>query len=117
MSRNISLIDQRAIKITELNEELEKGREIIKKFVWPPDYDKRMHEAFIIKSAHFAGCQIPVFDNDERKEKEHDFEDKLEQAYWEFDSAKSGNGKYKGHPQSERDAFKMMVRGLINNAG
>ena len=36
--------------------------------------------------------------------------DELEEMYWEFDAARKGDGKYKGRSQSERDAFKMVVR-------
>lgn len=34
----------------------------------------------------------------------------IEEMYWEFDGAVKGYGEYKGHSQTERDAFKMKVR-------
>ena len=40
-------------------------------------------------------------------------EGSLEEAYWEFDAMRKGDGPYKGHPQAERDAYKMSVRGII----
>ncbi len=41
-------------------------------------------------------------------------EDRIEAAYWSFDATHNGLGKHKGHPQSERDAFKMAVREMLN---
>jgi len=41
-------------------------------------------------------------------------EGSLEEAYWEFDAMRKGDGPYKGHPQAERDAYKMSVRGIIS---
>lgn len=38
------------------------------------------------------------------------FEDKLEEAYWELDALKKG---YNRPQQSERDAFKQIVRKLF----
>ena len=64
MGRGMSLSDQRAIKITELNEQLDEAREIIDKFVWPPDRDKRSQELFLIKAARFSGCTVPTFKNE-----------------------------------------------------
>lgn len=43
-------------------------------------------------------------------------EDMAELAYWEFDARRAGMGKWKGIPQSERDAFKAVARGLIRRA-
>lgn len=37
----------------------------------------------------------------------------IERAYWEFDARRSGYGQWKGIPQSERDAFKQVVRNLL----
>lgn len=42
-----------------------------------------------------------------------DKEEALEQAYWDYIALRGGSGRYKGHPRSERDAFKMIVRGLF----
>lgn len=43
-------------------------------------------------------------------------EDRLEQAYFEFDASRKGTGLYKGRPQAERDAFKGECRMLIAEA-
>lgn len=40
-------------------------------------------------------------------------DDMAELAYWEFDARRAGMGKWKGMPQSERDAFKAVARKLI----
>ena len=44
-----------------------------------------------------------------------EFEDQLEAAYWEFDARVKGYNEWKLHPQSERDAFKQVVRTLKHN--
>ena len=41
-------------------------------------------------------------------------EEYIEELYWEFDAEKGGYGEYKDHPQSERDAFKHMMRKMYN---
>ena len=41
-----------------------------------------------------------------------DFEDKLEHAFWDFDAMHKGYGEWRNHPQSERDAFKQVIREL-----
>lgn len=41
-------------------------------------------------------------------------EDRIEQAYWEFDAAHKGLGEHKEMPMSERDAFKRVVRNLLS---
>jgi len=40
----------------------------------------------------------------------------LEGAYWDFDARRKGYGDWKGMPQSERDAFKAVVRGLMRRS-
>lgn len=37
----------------------------------------------------------------------------IEAAFWQFDARRSGDGAWKGVPQSERDAFKASVRMLL----
>ena len=56
--------DKRAIKITELNEELERAKAIIAEFVWPPDATTEQRQDFLQKAAMFAGCSIPHFSAD-----------------------------------------------------
>jgi hypothetical protein len=41
-----------------------------------------------------------------------DFEDQLEAAYWNFDARRSGYSEWTNNPQSERDAFKQVIRKL-----
>jgi uncharacterized protein YdbL (DUF1318 family) len=38
--------------------------------------------------------------------------DAAERLYWEFDARKKGYGPWKTRPQSERDAFKQILRGV-----
>jgi hypothetical protein len=38
-----------------------------------------------------------------------DDDDPLELAYWRMDAMRKGYGEWKGHPQSERDAFKVTL--------
>lgn len=47
-------------------------------------------------------------------EKESAREDAIEQAYWEMLARRNGESQWKGMPQSERDAFKCVVRGLLS---
>lgn len=47
---------------------------------------------------------------------EHVMEDMLEAAYWEFDARRKGYSQWKGMPQSERDAFKAVARGLMRRS-
>jgi len=60
--------DKRAIKITELNEELERAKGIIAEFVWPPDATPEQRQDFVQKAAMFAGCTIPHFAADGESE-------------------------------------------------
>lgn len=41
-------------------------------------------------------------------------EDKLEEAFWDFDGRRKGYGKWKNRPQAERDAFKSILRKFIS---
>lgn len=41
-------------------------------------------------------------------------EEKIEEAFWDFDGAHKGYGQYKDGPLSERDAFKMILRKFVN---
>ena len=58
----MNLIDKRAIKIVQLQEELEEAKRIITEFVWPGDGTKESHQRFQQKAARFAGCTVPIFD-------------------------------------------------------
>lgn len=64
----MSKADKRAIKITELNEELERAKAIIAEFVWPPDATAEQRQAFVQSAAHFAGCSIPHYAADGEQE-------------------------------------------------
>lgn len=44
-----------------------------------------------------------------------DVEDALEQAYWRFDARRKGYSQWSSNPQSERDAFKSELRGLLHD--
>jgi len=54
-----SLVDKRARKICELMEELDEAKEIIEKFVWPPDATPEQRRKFEQRAAYFAGCAVP----------------------------------------------------------
>ena len=56
-----TLLEKRAIKITELTEELEEAKRIIRDFVWPGDCDEAGRRRFITKAARFAGATEPVW--------------------------------------------------------
>lgn len=57
----LSKSEERAVKIVELQEELEQAKRIIEHFVWPPDATKEQHQAFVQKAARFAGVPIPQY--------------------------------------------------------
>lgn len=38
--------------------------------------------------------------------------DEAERLFWEFDARRKGYSRWKGQPQSERDAFKTIIRSL-----
>jgi hypothetical protein len=57
----MNLIDKRAIKIVQLQEELEEAKKIITDFVWPGDGTKESRQRFEQKAARFAGCTVPIF--------------------------------------------------------
>ena len=61
----MTLLEKRAIKITELYEELSEARKIISEFVWPGDGSLESHQKFLKKAAKFANCQIPSFGTSE----------------------------------------------------
>jgi hypothetical protein len=56
-----TLLEKRAIKITELTEELDEAKHIIQNFVWPEDCDEAGRRRFIAKAARFAGTTEPVW--------------------------------------------------------
>jgi len=58
-----TLLEKRAIKITELTEELEEAKRIIRNFVWPEDCEEAGRRRFIAKAARFAGTTEPVWSN------------------------------------------------------
>jgi len=58
----MNLLDKRAIKIVQLQEELEEAKRIITEFVWPGDGTKESNQRFQQKAARFAGCTVPIFD-------------------------------------------------------
>lgn len=45
----------------------------------------------------------------------HEVEKNIEYLYWLFDSMRNGENEFKGHPQSERDAFKGCMRKLLRD--
>ena len=64
----MNIADKRAIKITELNEELEQAKGMIAEFVWPPDATPEQRQAFVQKAAMYAGCGVPHFAPDGENE-------------------------------------------------
>ena len=62
-----TIADKRAIKITELSEELEEAKKIIAGLVWPSEDTKEGRQRHLQRVARFAGCAIPKFDQGEPK--------------------------------------------------
>jgi len=55
----MNIADQRAIKITELTEQLNEAKSIIARFVWPQDDTTEGQQCFEQKAARFAGVLVP----------------------------------------------------------
>lgn len=66
----MTLLEKRAIKIVELQEELAEAKKIIGDFVWPQDATKQQRQAFEIRAARFAGVGVPVFSDDQESDEE-----------------------------------------------
>ena len=53
--------------ITELQEELEEAKKIIRNFIWPSDCTVREQQQFEKRAARFAGCTEPIFCSSEEQ--------------------------------------------------
>ena len=53
--------ETRAVKIVELQEELDAAKRIIGEFVWPGDSTPEQRQEFVQRSARFAGLTVPVY--------------------------------------------------------
>ncbi|MFW5803745.1 MAG: hypothetical protein ACOCWG_00775 [bacterium] len=68
----MQLSDKRAIKIVELQEQLDEAKKIIEEFVWPSDATSGQRRRFSHRAALFAGCQIPQYKaSEDQNENEH----------------------------------------------
>ena len=65
------IANKRAIKIVELQEELEKAKKIITEFIWPSDMAEEQRYEFEADAARVAGCSVPkrVFPSESEKSK------------------------------------------------
>jgi hypothetical protein len=71
----ITKLEKRAIKIVELQEELETTKEYLREFVWPGDCSPEEHKRFIRKVERFLGYNRPNNDLDDvLQEKESKYE-------------------------------------------
>lgn len=57
----MNIAEKRAIRITELIEQLDEAKGIIARFVWPPDDTTEGRQRFVQNAARFAGCAVPEF--------------------------------------------------------
>lgn len=64
----MTLLEKRAIKITELQEQLEEAKNIIARFVWPSDCTTESNQKFKQHAARFAGCEIPQYKQSDEAE-------------------------------------------------
>lgn len=71
--------EKRAIKIVELQEELEEAREIIHEFVFPSDSTEQTHQAFLKKAAKFIGTQIHFSEKKEAFRELEPYQEKFKQ--------------------------------------
>lgn len=64
--------------------------------------DRAKRELGQVREAHEQACRLAY----------NDFEDRLEDAYWDFDARLKGYSDYKNCAYGERDAFKAAVRAM-----
>lgn len=57
----MNIADKRAIRITQLTEQLEEAKAIIQQYVWPPDVSVEARQKSEQRAARFAGCTVPAF--------------------------------------------------------
>ena len=62
--------DKRAIRITELTEQLDEAKSIIERFVWPPDCTEEEWQQFKQQAARLAGCTVPQYYNPKPEQNE-----------------------------------------------
>lgn len=72
-------LEKRAIKIVELQEELEKAKEIIHEFVFPSDKTEEDHQKFLKKSARFIGTEIHFNEKKEAFQELEPYQEKFKQ--------------------------------------
>lgn len=73
-------LEKRAIKIVELQEELEKAKEIIHEFVFPSDNASVLsHQAFLKQAARFIGTEIHFNEKKEAFQELEPYQEKFKQ--------------------------------------
>lgn len=60
--------EARAVKIVELQEELAEAKRIIGEFVWPGDDTTEQRQAFVQRSARFAGVTVPQYQDNGKQD-------------------------------------------------
>ncbi len=64
----MTLADKRALRIVNLQEEIEEAKKIIKEFVWPGDATEEQRRAYKQRAARFAGITVPQYDDNKAAE-------------------------------------------------
>ena len=81
MNNNITLLEKRAIKIVELQEQLEEAKTIIKRFIYPVDCCAQEDRWFKQQAAKFAGCESPNYaESNEREQKNEELDKEIRTA-------------------------------------
>jgi hypothetical protein len=104
----MNLINKRAIKIVQLQEELEEAKQIITEFVWPGDGTKESHQRFQQKAARFAGCTVPIFDG--QPERPNSLENIQSPTGNDSQQGKGGEGEMKTKELKEVDEVKNEIK-------
>ena len=60
--------ETRAVKIVELQEELDEAKRIIGEFVWPGDATTEQRQAFVRRAARFAAVTVPSYKDDGKQD-------------------------------------------------
>lgn len=72
-------LEKRAIKIVELQEELEEAKHIIHEFIYPSDSTEQSRQAFLKKAARFIGTEIHFNEKKEAFQELEPYQEKFKQ--------------------------------------
>ena len=66
--KTMTKAETRAVKIVELQEELDEAKRIIGEFVWQGDATTEQRQAFVRRAARFAAVTVPSYKDDGKQD-------------------------------------------------